>query len=296
MAPNNSTIETISTEMENTKRIAASKRWCFTLNNYTKEEYDELLLLSKQGSNKFIITKEKTSDSGDDFNLMGYINFENKIRPSEMKYISKRIKWERCQGSERNNVEKYKTNDYETNMTIQKSKNETDPTNDEVVKILDDMINLVDQLKNMCPNEKFKIEYILASINEVKNSKKYYKLNLKNIYGNLIEIIESYHNCNPYNIKIINDICFKLNQMGEIGVKLNKENKFTKYKWLENFNLNPKYYYLANNFKNNSENEKKWNKYIHMSYDDLLKETEIINSNNQRVKAIKQKRNKNIRK
>lgn len=87
----------------NTSRPPSSKRWCFTLNNYNEKEYIDIInYLDTNGSNKYIIGKE-VGESGTP-HLQGYINFEKKCRPLENKHMNKRIHWEKCKGSEKDNI------------------------------------------------------------------------------------------------------------------------------------------------------------------------------------------------
>lgn len=90
------------TKPEPKKRITASKYWCFTLNNYTKEEYDSIITFLNLAPNKYIIGKEK-GEKGTP-HLQGYINFEDKCRPLEKKELCKRIHWEKCKGTEEDNI------------------------------------------------------------------------------------------------------------------------------------------------------------------------------------------------
>lgn len=102
----------------NTKRISASKRWCFTLNNYTEEELAQLTLLG-MAPNKYIIGRE-VGESGTP-HLQGYFHFKKKVRPLEIKNISKKIHWEKCKGSEEDNFHYCsKGNDYFTNINCER--------------------------------------------------------------------------------------------------------------------------------------------------------------------------------
>lgn len=94
----------------NTKRSTPSKLWCFTLNNWTKEEYTAIIEVFGSNGNKWIIGKE-IGEQGTP-HLQGYINFEYKKRPLECKGLPKRIHWERCRGSEEDNI-KYCSKDGE---------------------------------------------------------------------------------------------------------------------------------------------------------------------------------------
>lgn len=83
------------------KRETASKMWCFTLNNYSQSELDSLITFLKNGS-KFIIGKEIGENKTP--HLQGYVNFDKKVRMSENKIINKRIHWEKCKGTEKDNI------------------------------------------------------------------------------------------------------------------------------------------------------------------------------------------------
>lgn len=88
----------------NTKRVSPSIYWCFTLNNWTPEEFTDLITFCKKysyGSESYVIGEElgelKTP------HLQGFIRFETKQRPLEVNK-NKRIHWEKCKGSPEDNV------------------------------------------------------------------------------------------------------------------------------------------------------------------------------------------------
>lgn len=85
----------------NTKQIAASKNWCFTLNNYSEKEIEDIKNKFSAISAKFIVAKE-VGENGTP-HLQGFLAMEKRGRPSELK-LSKRIHWEKCKGSEEQNV------------------------------------------------------------------------------------------------------------------------------------------------------------------------------------------------
>ena len=85
-----------------TKRETASKNWCFTLNNYTDSEYQDILTFLNNGSNKYIIGKEK-GEKGTP-HLQGYIELEKKMRLSEVKTLCKRIHFEKTKGTQEDNI------------------------------------------------------------------------------------------------------------------------------------------------------------------------------------------------
>lgn len=98
-------VETISAEEGNTisssARISASKRWCFTLNNYNQKEMVDLVEMFKQSDCKYIVGEE-VGEQGTP-HLQGYIEAKSYIRPIE-KFKNKRIHWEKCKGSREDNI------------------------------------------------------------------------------------------------------------------------------------------------------------------------------------------------
>jgi hypothetical protein len=73
------------------KQISPSKHWCFTLNNYNKEDIIEI---SSNSSIKRYVFQEETGENGTP-HLQGYIEFIKKVRPiSVIKYTT--IHWEKC--------------------------------------------------------------------------------------------------------------------------------------------------------------------------------------------------------
>lgn len=97
------------------------KRWCLTLNNYSNEEYSNLVsFFSSDSSNKWIIGKE-VGENGTP-HLQIYINFNLKIRFTSIKKINDRLHIETARGNEIQNV-KYcsKDGNYESmNLKIPK--------------------------------------------------------------------------------------------------------------------------------------------------------------------------------
>lgn len=76
-----------------TKRPVPAQYWCFTLNNYTVDELEEL----KKVNGKYVIGFEgKTATP----HLQGYIAFKKKCRPSES-VKNKRIHWEKRRGTQK---------------------------------------------------------------------------------------------------------------------------------------------------------------------------------------------------
>lgn len=81
----------------NQKRITASKRWCFTLNNYTE---DELFILSGLSNSleKAIVGKETCPDTGTP-HLQGFLKFKKPVRPVEFTGL-KRGHFEKAKGKD----------------------------------------------------------------------------------------------------------------------------------------------------------------------------------------------------
>lgn len=86
----------------NTKQSSPSYRFCFTLNNWTEAEYSQLLSFFKDSSKKFIIGKEVGEKKTP--HLQGYVVFKDKQRFSGISKINERIHWEKCKGSEEQNI------------------------------------------------------------------------------------------------------------------------------------------------------------------------------------------------
>lgn len=101
----------------NTRRISPSKKWCFTLNNYTNDEWLQILEVLKE-KGKYIIGKE-VGEQGTP-HIQGYVEFHTKCRPLEC-IKNKRIHWEKAKGNQEDNI-KYCSKDgkYETNLKIKK--------------------------------------------------------------------------------------------------------------------------------------------------------------------------------
>ena len=71
-----------------------SKRWCFTLNNYTEEEYNEL----KEVDCKYIVIGKGVGESGTP-HLQGFVIFSNTKRLAAVKRINGRAHWEKARGT-----------------------------------------------------------------------------------------------------------------------------------------------------------------------------------------------------
>lgn len=84
-------------------RIPASKKWCFTLHNYSEADITLLNSVVPDGPGKFIIFSEERGASGGSPHLQGYIEFKRECRPTE-KFDNKTFHWEKAKGSREQNV------------------------------------------------------------------------------------------------------------------------------------------------------------------------------------------------
>ncbi|AXH75959.1 MAG: putative viral replication protein [Cressdnaviricota sp.] len=91
---------TNSFSLTSLRQISPAKRWCFTLNNYSTEEYSSIVLAAQDACVKYIIGKE-ISESGTP-HLQGFIRFEFKKRPKSI-FNNERIHWEKCRGNDKVN-------------------------------------------------------------------------------------------------------------------------------------------------------------------------------------------------
>lgn len=80
-----------------------SNRWCFTLNNYTQEEYDDMISALVQISTRYVVGKER-GDQGTP-HLQGYYETEDRTRPTALKLKHLRTHFEKAKGTD---VQNYK--------------------------------------------------------------------------------------------------------------------------------------------------------------------------------------------
>ena len=101
---------------------SASNRWCFTLNNWTEEEYVQIVQSFSQGGHNYVIGKE-VGENGTP-HLQGYVEVKDKKRVRWTCFrLSERIHWEKCKGDRASNV-RYcsKENDYEHSSELKPEK------------------------------------------------------------------------------------------------------------------------------------------------------------------------------
>ena len=79
-------------------QIPPSKKWCFTLNNYTIDECSSIVPILKENCSKWIIAKEIGEECGTP-HLQGFIEFKTKARPTAVFSFTKRISWHKAKGN-----------------------------------------------------------------------------------------------------------------------------------------------------------------------------------------------------
>jgi hypothetical protein len=92
------------------KQDSNVKKWCFTLNNYTKEEYSYIVLQFDTLALKYIIGKE-VGECGTP-HLQGYVNFHKKARLTALKKLNTRLHWEKARDEANSIIYCAKDNDY----------------------------------------------------------------------------------------------------------------------------------------------------------------------------------------
>nr|WAE42321.1 MAG: replication associated protein [Cressdnaviricota sp.] len=86
---------------DNLSSRTRSRRWCYTLNNYTVEEFDTLThTFSKE---KYSILGKEIGESGTP-HLQGYVEFKNARTLNSLKKINSRIHWEKAKGTKLDNI------------------------------------------------------------------------------------------------------------------------------------------------------------------------------------------------
>lgn len=93
---------TISPSSPSKKQISPALRWCFTLNNYTKDELCSICSIVPEFCSKCVIGDE-VGESGTP-HLQGFIRFKTKKRPKSV-FPNERIHWEKCKGTDIQNIE-----------------------------------------------------------------------------------------------------------------------------------------------------------------------------------------------
>lgn len=86
----------------NTKPSPRSRRWCFTLNNWSDDEFEKLIDVLDQKKCTYIVGKEVGTKGTP--HLQGYIEFPNAVRFSTLKRFNERLHIEKARGSRDDNI------------------------------------------------------------------------------------------------------------------------------------------------------------------------------------------------
>lgn len=100
----------------NTKQSPSAKIWCFTLNNWTEEEYSSIVQYFCNKNYKYIIGKE--IGEGGTPHLQGHVEIAPKQRITYLKKINNRAHWEKVRNKKASIEYCKKENDYVSNMFI----------------------------------------------------------------------------------------------------------------------------------------------------------------------------------
>ena len=84
------------------KQISPAVRWCFTLNNWTQLEFEEICSIVPENCKLCFIASE-VGESGTP-HLQGYIEFKTKKRPKSI-FKNNKIHWEAAKGDRESNDE-----------------------------------------------------------------------------------------------------------------------------------------------------------------------------------------------
>lgn len=136
------------------KQISPAVKWCFTFNNYTEKDIEDIIYSFSSNSSKYIFENEKGENGTP--HLQGYISFKKKRRPSELN-LNKKIHWEKVKGSEDDNI-KYCSKDFREkvkNCKIWKSDNILIPME----------VKIISELR---PFQKQLLDIVLGEVDEGK--------------------------------------------------------------------------------------------------------------------------------
>jgi len=94
---------TIPPPLSTVKQISPALRWCFTLNNYTAEDVSSIVPIIQAHATKWVVGFE-VGESGTP-HLQGFIRFKTKKRPMTIFSSFRGIHWEKCKGTDQQNLE-----------------------------------------------------------------------------------------------------------------------------------------------------------------------------------------------
>lgn len=130
-------------------KMAIAKNWCFTLNNYTEDEYNEV----KTWNCQYLVVGREVGDQGTK-HLQGYVQLIKKMRLTGVRKLSVRAHWEVSKGTPEQASEYCKKDkDFFEKGTMVK---QGTPRN------LDEMLR--DVIEKKCPEEMYD-QYGLVYIN-----------------------------------------------------------------------------------------------------------------------------------
>lgn len=126
--------------MGNTKPSPLRVRaWCFTLNNWTVDEFEYLKTVLTEGPDKLVIGRE-VGESGTP-HLQGYVRFVNKQTLSGLKKLNARAHWEPAKGTPEQNLKYCTKEDKEAfKRGFEKKKTFKDAMREKVLKKYDEVI------------------------------------------------------------------------------------------------------------------------------------------------------------
>ncbi len=115
IVPSSSGVEDSNTK-STPKQISPAKYWCFTLNNYDKNDISSIKSICNLNSIDYIFGEEL--GAGNTPHLQGFIRFKSKSRPMNM-FTNINIHWEKSKSNLENNINYCKKQDkYYTNIKI----------------------------------------------------------------------------------------------------------------------------------------------------------------------------------
>lgn len=97
------------------QKVQQSRRWIYTLNNWTQEEYNKIVDYMKSGDKKYIVGKE-VGENGTP-HLQGYVSLPGPVKFNTIKNLMPRAHIEKAKGNDKDNYEYCsKDGDFESNM------------------------------------------------------------------------------------------------------------------------------------------------------------------------------------
>lgn len=244
-------METVGNTLGNTKtRVIPGKTWCFTWNNY--EEDDIKWLIGNIGNNKYIFSEE-IGESGTK-HLQGYIKFIKKCRPLEC-IKTKKIHWEKCRGSEDDNV-KYITK--EGGKVYSNFYEELDILKDNELK--EWQLDIIEYIKNKPIKREIYWVYDEEGGKGKSELSKYLvaKYNAIVVGGKSADMKYAVMNCNPKPKIIIVDLPRSIENLSYTGIEEIKNGCFASNKYESGMVLMNCPHIIV--FANIKPDERKWSK------------------------------------